>query len=229
MNDTKKLITGIFIKECASRFLCEVMVNNQKQLCYISNSSKLTPIYHLNNKEVLLIKNSGKRTIYTLHAIRNKNSYILLNVGLVNQLIFENILKKKFYNHQILKETSVSKSYKADFITKEKEEHIIEVKSILSDNAKAVFPSVLPERGLRQLEEIKRLLNKGKKVNYYLVLLNPNIKALELNNKFCKFKELFNACIKLGMTVSVFRVAGTPNKITLKRCSLLEGKLKKIK
>ena len=54
--------TGIFLRENKNRFLCEVFIDGAIEICYTSSSSKLKHFITLENKEVILIPNIGKKT-----------------------------------------------------------------------------------------------------------------------------------------------------------------------
>lgn len=85
-----------FVKELNGRFLGEVILENKKENCYISNPSHLSNIFDLTNKLVLLKTNKGTnlRTKYTLQAVNYNNTYLLLNLNYLNN-IFGNFLGKK--------------------------------------------------------------------------------------------------------------------------------------
>ena len=78
---------------------------------------------------------------------------------------------------------------------------VIEIKSIITTNDKATFPTVFSERALEQLRKIKNLLEKGYKVVYIFVSLNPYVNEVSLSEEKtmveynCSFKE----CMDLGM------------------------------
>lgn len=82
--------TGIFIEEAKERFIGYVKIDSQIEECYISSSSHLNKLINLKNKKVLLTENKGKnlRTRYTIQAVANKNSIILVNLNFVNSIVY---------------------------------------------------------------------------------------------------------------------------------------------
>lgn len=63
-----RFVSGIFKRELKNRFLCEVAINNQDNICYVPSSCHLSNFLSLENKKVILIPTSSKntRTQYSL-------------------------------------------------------------------------------------------------------------------------------------------------------------------
>ena len=74
----------------------------------------------------------------------------------------------------------------------------VEIKSIISETERAVFPTVHSERAIQQLEKIKRLLIEGNNVVYMLVSLNPYVKKIQILQEE-PFLTLFRSCVEMGM------------------------------
>ncbi|MBQ2644686.1 DNA/RNA nuclease SfsA [bacterium] len=195
--------TGIFIEEAKERFIGYVKIDSQIEECYISSSSHLNKLINLKNKKVLLTENKGKnlRTRYTIQAVANKNSIILVNLNFVNSIVYE-YLKQRYKNLEVKREVNIQ-NYKSDFYVPANKT-IIEVKSMLSESETATFPSIYGERALRQLEKIYWLLQEGYNIDYYFIFLNSNIKNITLNNKYTEFNILFRQCLDKGLNVKYF-------------------------
>ena len=90
------------------------------------------------------------------------------------------------------KRSSIRKEYRVDgykadlFISNTKT--IIEVKSIIALDEAAVFPTVYSERALKQLKQLKELLQRGYNVWYFIVSLNPYVQKIQLDSR----SELIN-------------------------------------
>ena len=94
---TDRFVSGIFKRELKNRFLCEVVINNQDNICYVPSSCHLSNFLSLENKKVILIPTNSKntRTQYSLLALPYKRSFILLNSSLANKAIENSIYKSK--------------------------------------------------------------------------------------------------------------------------------------
>ena len=70
---TDRFVSGIFKRELKNRFLCEVVINNQDNICYVPSSCHLSNFLSLENKKVILISIDGMRPD---GLIKCKNSYV---------------------------------------------------------------------------------------------------------------------------------------------------------
>lgn len=196
---------GIFKEELKNRFLCLVEVDGEDTLCYIPSSCKLSNFVDLTGGIVLLspVSSSDSRTKYSVYALSVGNEFILLNMSKANKAIECNINNRRF---SILgKRTNVKKEHKIDGYKSdlyiEDTKTIVEIKSILSFNSKAQFPSVYSQRAIDQLMKLSVLLEKGYNVCYIFVSLNPKVKQLTLSDEIIEYRNEFNRCIKKGMQV----------------------------
>ncbi len=162
MSSLKKPIDGIFIKELKNRFICEVMVENEAIECYVPSSCRLDNFIDLHGRRVLLLPTEGPtaRTRYSLFAVPYKRNHIPLNIGKVNSVIERDIKNRRFSilgrQSEVYQEYKIG-SYKCDLFISDSRT-LVEVKSILSLEKAAVFPTVFSQRTLDQLEEISSLL-----------------------------------------------------------------------
>lgn len=90
---------------------------------------------------------------------------------------------------------------------------IVEIKSVISLNANALFPTVYSERTLKQLRKLQELLKQGKKVCFFVVSLHPYVTEITLNRNSDFYNEL-SRCVELGMKLVGFS------------CRLRNGKMK---
>ena len=201
------IIIGTFIKELKNRFLCEVNINGKSTVCYVPSSCHLSNFLKLKGKRVILIptKSNGARTKYALFAVPYKRSYIILNTSMANKAIESNIGSRRFSylgkRKAIFKEHYIEE-YKSDLFIRDTNT-IIEIKSVISTNTYAEFPTVFSERSLKQLKKLLSLLTAGYKVHYIIVSLNPYVKGIEINTE-TEFACLLASCLKLGMTITSF-------------------------
>lgn len=195
-------VNGVFIRELKNRFLCEVKIDGKVEECYVPSSCHLSNFLQLKGKRVLLVPTQGKnpRTRYALYAAPYRRNYIVLNTSLSNVAIERGIHNRRFSylgkRSLVQKEHSVE-GYKADiYIPATKT--IVEVKSVLSSKDKAVFPTVYSERTQNQLKSIQEMLDKGYKVAFIVVSLNPYIKEIAID-KSTEFYAELTKCLEKGM------------------------------
>lgn len=203
-------VIGTFVREEKNRFLCIVDIEGINEECYIPSSCRLENFLELTGKTVILHKNMNKeaRTKYALYAIRFKRNYILLRTAEANDIIFNNISKRRFSylgKRNIVEKERKVDDYKSDIFLPETNT-IIEIKSIISTSKDAEFPTVYSERAIEQLMKIKYLLAKGYKVVYIYVSLNPYVRQISLSNDkhFLDYSRLFNECMKRGMLCKAY-------------------------
>ena len=206
-NGNSSYISGVFVKELKNRFLCEVKIDGKVEECYVPSSCHLSNFLQLKGKRVVLIPTQGKnpRTKYALYAAPYRRNYIILNTSLSNVAIEKEIHNRRFSylgkRSNVQKEHSVE-GYKADLYIPQTKT-IVEIKSVLSENDEAVFPTVFSERTQNQLKSIQEMLDKGYKVVFIIVSLNPYIKKLTIDISTEFYLEL-TRCIEKGMEIRAY-------------------------
>lgn len=222
------VIDGTFIKEANHRFICYVLINDVVEECYVPNSSKVSNYLRLKNKQVLLTlnKNPNVRTKYSLLAVKYRNTYIFLNLNLVNAAVEEAI------EHGILglEETISIKrekyicGYKADLLIENEHSSsiIVEVKAVISPRKETLFPQVYSQRFINQLHKLKGMLQNGQKVYYVIVSLSPFLKKVRLNNEMTEYYRLINECLDLGLVLLGYNLRFIDNKVEIKGSMLIE-------
>ena len=203
IDDENTFIHGIFLRELSHRFLAEVEVEGEVETCYVPSSCRLSPFIDLEGRDTLLLRTKQKnaRTRYSVYAVKDGVNYILLNLERCN-VIIEKELHRRYFSFlgkrsKVSREKKIS-GYKADLFI-EDTNTLVEIKSILSCQSEAMFPSMYSKRSLTQLEKLSSLLEQGYSACYIFVSVNPKTKKLridETNEEYCK---LFRACIDKGM------------------------------
>jgi len=214
-----KIYKGTFLKELKNRFLCEVKINEVQERCYVPSSCRLNNFINLTDKEVLLLPTITSKTgiKFSLFAIHYKRNYIILNSNLANNIV-KAYIKRRFFSflgkrHEVLSEYSLH-GYKCDFFIKDTKT-LIEVKSIITMNEEALFPSIYSKRALDQLKAIKCYLMNGYKACYVIVALNPYVKTIKLDEKM-EFYNHFIECSVLGMKTIGFTCCFKENEILIR-------------
>ena len=95
--------------------------------------------------------------------------------------------------------------YKSDLFI-EDTNTIIEVKSVLSFEKTAYFPTIYSERGVKQLFKLSSLLDQGYRICYIFVSLNPYVKTIMLNDTIVEYTNSFRECISKGMKCYGFTI-----------------------
>ena len=205
--DMSRCIEGIFVQELKNRFLCEVLINGISTVCYVPSSCHLSNFLVLKGKKVLLLPTvtPNARTRYSLFAIPFKRSYILLNTSIANYAVLESMGSRRLSflgkRKTVLSEHPVE-GYKADAFI-EDTKTIVEIKSVLSVDETACFPTVYSERAIHQLKKLQELMEAGYNAHFIIVALNPYIKRVRI----VRANGLWDAlkpCIDSGMRVSAF-------------------------
>ncbi len=200
-------VVGIFKKELKNRFLCEVNINGEDVVCYVPSSCRLSNFLELDGKEVLIVPTSTtkSRTKYALFAVPYKKNYIILNSSMANKAIEANIHSRRFHffgrRKKVIKEHIVE-NYKTDLYLPESKT-IVEVKSIISLEEAAIFPTVYSERSISQLKQLNELLKKEYKAFFIIVSLHPYIKEIQIDESTEFYKELIQ-CIDTGLVIKGF-------------------------
>lgn len=200
---TSELKIGIFETEIKNRFLCSVCVNGETVTCYIPSSCRLSNFIDMKGRTVLLKPNvnSKARTAYSVYAVRCGRRFIPVTLAQVNSVVAAAINKRCFSflgkRQHIIREHKIG-NYKSDvYIVDTKT--MIEVKSILSLEKEALFPSVYSERAINQLKEISSLIDAGFRACYVLVSLNCEVEKVAINRSITDYYESFLACVNKGM------------------------------
>ncbi len=196
-------VYGIFRCEIKNRFRCLVNIAGEDTICYIQSSCKLGSFIDLKNKKVLLlpIKSKDSNIKYSVFAVKYGRSYVLLNLSMANRIIEKELRCKHFSflgGRNVVSHESVIAGYKSDLYIRESNT-VMEIKTILSTNSYAEFPTVHSERSIKQLLNIERLLENGYNVCYVFVALSPYVKTITLNSEK-EFLATFNRCVKKGMS-----------------------------
>ncbi len=217
-------VMGIFKRELKNRFLCEVSISGEDIVCYVPSSCHLSNFLKLEGKQVLLVptQTPNSRTPYALYAVRYRNSYILLNTSLANRAIDTNIRKRRFHflgSRKIVKKEHKIYDYKADLYLPETDT-IIEVKSIISTDRMAHFPSVYSERTLNQFRSIQQILKDGHKVYFFIVSLCSSVKEIMID-KDSEFYAEFAKCVQLGLGVAAFSCKINGNELLISKTLII--------
>lgn len=209
---------GTFCYEIKNRFRCIVEVNGSERLCYVASSSKLSNFIELEGVDVWLLpkgKNASS-TEYTLFSAEVADGRVLLELSLANTAIEEQLHRRYFSflgkRKNIHREKTVD-GYKADLYI-EDTDTLVEIKTVISTERTAIFPSVYSERSIIQLKKVLELLERNHKVCYLFAILHPGIRKLKIDSN-TEFYKLFIQCVEAGMLYKACKLKITENEISV--------------
>lgn len=194
---------GIFDTEIKNRFLCSVCIEGESITCYVPSSCRLSNFIDLRGRTVLLKPNghSQAHTAYTLYAVKFGRKFIPVTLIQANSVVAAALNKRCFSflgkRQEVIREHKVG-NYKSDLYIADTKT-LIEVKSILSLEKEASFPSIYSERAINQLKEIRNLLDAGYRACYILVSLNFGVEKVSINHSITDYYNLFQECVSKGM------------------------------
>lgn len=206
-----EIVYGTFKEEIKNRFLCTVSIDGTDTVCYIPSSCRLSNFINLSNRTVILqpIKKKDARTKYAVYVVKYRRSYVPLNLSVANRVLETEIRRRYFSflgNRKTVFREKVIDGYKSDIYIADTDT-VIEVKSILSFDKNAVFPTVFSKRANRQLEELLGLLANGHRVCYMLVSMCSSVESIRINDEQEEYYRLFVDCIMHGMIVSAISLS----------------------
>ncbi len=210
---------GTFKEELKNRFLCIVEVDGFGVLCYIPSSCRLSNFIDMTDRTVLLrpICSEKARTKYEVFAVRVGKQFIVLHLSAANDVVIENLNKRRFHylgkRKEIKRELKVD-GYKCDAFI-EDTRTVIEIKSILSLNKTALFPTVYSQRAIKQLESIDNLIEQGYQVCYLFISMNPNTTRIVINDEMEKYYQLITQCVTKGMLVKGYSMKYKDDSLTI--------------
>lgn len=218
--NSNEIVEGYFIRELKNRFLCEVEVNSKLAVCYVPSSCHLSNFLDLQGKRVLLLPNKSKntRTEYSLFAVPYRRSYIILNTSMANRAVEASICQRRFAflgKRKSVKKEITTGGYKWDLLIEESST-LVEIKSVISTESSAIFPTVYSERTLKQLQIISELLSSGKKICLLIVSLNPYIQEICLNQG-TEFYPALKSCVEQGLTLKGYTVRFKGSELVIDR------------
>lgn len=204
MTDESEIIYGIFKQEIKNRFLCSVEIDGEEVICYVPSSCRLSNFLDMTDRQVMLVPTMDKnaRTHFAVYALKYGRGYIPINLSNSNRVIEQQIHRRYFSflgkRSEVLREQKID-GYKCDLFIKDTNT-LIEVKSLLSFEQEALFPTVYSERAVKQLQQLSNLLDAGYRACFIMVSLSRTVKRMKINPEIEDFYEIFQECIAKGMT-----------------------------
>ncbi|KLO21076.1 sugar fermentation stimulation protein [Marinitoga sp. 1197] len=165
--EIKNTQKGIFI-ERVNRYLAKILINDKIEDVHVHDPGRLKELLYKNNSVLIKrVYNPKRKTKYDLIAAKKFKEFVLVN-SIYHRYIAENILRKKYKN---LKPEVKYNNSRIDFLANEK--IWIEIKGCtLSENNIAKFPDAPTKRGLKHLNELIELKEKGYESHIYFLVFS---------------------------------------------------------
>lgn len=199
---------GMFIEELPNRFMARVEIDGIEEICYVKSSSRLENYLTLKGKSVFLKSNKKSKFRYFIYSVKHRNSQILLCPTYANEIV-ENSLKRKVFSFISNRRNHVREfnihAYKSD-IYFPSSHMFVEIKSIISYDEAAMFPTVYSERLSKQLCYFNELFNESYEGFLFLVCFNPYTKLIRINETSVNYDNIINA-ISRGLKIKGFVVS----------------------
>ena len=215
------IVFGIFQEELKNRFLCRVSIDGLDTICYIPSSCRLSNFISLTGKTVMLKRTLSpkSRTKFSVYAVKVGKQFVPVNLAGTNKVLENNLKQRRFSflgKRNIISHEEVISGYKTDLYISDTRT-VIEIKSILSFEKTAAFPTVFSERAIKQLSELERLLHEGYKVCYLLVSMNSSVKEIVISDQNKEFFSKMHQLLELGMLCSGFSLIMQSGEIKINR------------
>ena len=208
MTDNPKIIFGTFKQEIKNRFLCSVEIGGETVTCYVPSSCRLSNFLDMTDRSVMLtpVTNPNARTRFALYAVKYGRYYVPINLANSNRMVEQEIMRRYFSflgkRKNVTREKKIQ-DYKCDLFVNDTNT-VIEIKSLLAFEKKAVFPTVYSERAVKQLEQLSLLLDQGYSVCFMMISLSRTVKEISINPEIKDFYDLFLECVRKGMKYKGF-------------------------
>ena len=174
---------GIFL-ERPNRFVAQVLLNGQKELCHVKNTGRCRELL-LPGAKVILEKseNPNRRTQYDLIAVYKGERLINMDSAAPNKAAAE-FLPKILPEGSVVRPEVCYKKSRFDFYAETENRKIwIEVKGVTLENDGIVlFPDAPTERGVKHLNELTQSLEEGYEAWILFVVQMENVKSFMPND-----------------------------------------------
>lgn len=199
-----KLNKAVFVSEGKSRFICNILYEEEILECYVPITCKLSSLLSLEGKEILIRETTkaAKRTKFTLFAVQNKNDYLIVDTGFANRIV--NAILAKTESNNLFYPEQIVENYKCDFYSATSKT-LVEVKSVITTEQEVLLPNMKTQRAIIQLHNICSLLSKGYRAEYFIVAFAPQLEKVKVASKE-KMGFLLKEFLNLGGEISCIRI-----------------------
>ncbi|MBC85774.1 MAG: DNA/RNA nuclease SfsA [Bdellovibrionaceae bacterium] len=237
MKFDEPLLEGKFIKRY-KRFFADIEYNGEIITAHCPNTGSMKGLKEEGSPCRFSFIDDPKRKLkYTLQQIHVGDTWVGVNTGLPNHLVFE-AFEKKLVKHwspfnggrkevkindksridlvlwKDLPEIDNAKKWNVDFIDKFKF-HFIEVKNVtLAENGQALFPDAVTTRGQKHLEELMALIDRGHSCEIVFTIQRDDFESFSAAKDIDpEYAKLLKEAKKKGVIVTPLHITQSDSEV----------------
>lgn len=219
-----ELVNGVFLRRL-NRFEAIADIEGCERLIHVPNTGRLKELL-VEGVEIRVRKfdNSRRKTAYGLLLVRKGSRWVSIDSANVpNKLIYEALSDKKlerFKDFSVIRREVTWGASRFDFcLDGENTEYFIEVKGVtLVNDGQAFFPDAPTERGVRHLEELAELKQRGKGAGIIFVIQRDDAEVIKPNDATDRaFGDALRHAAACGVELWAYRCRVTEHEIVLDR------------
>jgi len=210
---------GIFISR-HNRFIAEVEVNGNIEICHVKNTGRCKELLIPGTKVyVNAADNPSRTTKFDLVAVYKGDTLINMDSQAPNRAFGEYLRQGKFLDigvPQVVKAEAKYRASRFDFyIETAARKAFIEVKGVtLEKNGIAMFPDAPTERGIKHLNELATCISNGYDAYVVFVIQMKGISHFTPNYKtHAAFGETLAKVVDIGVKAVAYDCNITPNSM----------------
>ncbi|WP_026487174.1 DNA/RNA nuclease SfsA [Caldanaerobius polysaccharolyticus] len=207
------IIKATFIKRL-NRFEANVDVNGSTTLVHVPNSGRCKELFIPGAEVYIEIRQRpGRKTPYELCYVKKSHRLISIDSSIPNKLVYEALLQKRMDAFAVYDDIQREKVYgdsRLDImLRKGKDICYMEVKGVtLEENGVAMFPDAPTQRGVKHVNELIKIKEKGMRAAIIFVIQMDDIKHFTPNDRT---DPEFGAALRLATSKGVEAYAYTCN------------------
>ncbi len=227
MKFEQKLIKGRLIRRY-KRFLADVELDNGDIVtAHCTNTGSMKSCIEANAPVLLSpAKDPKRKTRFTWESIFINNSWIGVNTSIPNRLVYEAILNKEIpgldYYDIVRRELTFEDSRLDVYAENESEKCYIEVKNVtMKVGNAALFPDAVTLRGLKHLNTLMRIKEKGMRAVMVYVIQRVDVDCFGVASDIDPdYADMLKKAIEAG--VEVFPIQAIVSDTEIKLGEILE-------
>jgi len=210
---------GKFINR-PNRFVANVEIDGQQHLCHVKNTGRCKELL-LPGSTVYLEKNHNpnRKTTFDLIAVEKGTLLINIDSQAPNKAVFEWLKAGGLFPENLIIQPEIKyETSRLDFyIEHENRKGFIEVKGVtLEENRIAAFPDAPTLRGIRHIQHLMDIVQKGYEAYLIFVVQFKPVKYMIPNDiTHPEFGETLRKAASNGVNVLAYDCIVTPDTMTL--------------
>ena len=220
------LVTGKIIRRY-KRFLADIALDTGGEItAYVPNTGSMKECWAPGWKAALMHEiEPGRKLEYTLKMLHNGRTWIGIDTGLTNKLVYEALVNHKIPElsgySQIIPEFKVEDS-RLDFLLKNgiDPDCYTEVKNVtlIGENNRAEFPDAVTSRGQKHLNTLMRCKIKGYRAIMLYVIQREDTEGFSPADTIDpRYAELLGDACRVGVEVLVYQCSLSLSEIKINR------------